>query len=127
MRQPHGLPATVDLLHELQRVEAGIVDQVPAGALGIGYLQQRVRQGDQLLEIQGRADGNLVGIGGKVLGATDGVVAHLADIGDLEVDALLVEVCPEPAPVAEQPRLRRWRRLLGIGCASGEQPCDDRE
>ena len=109
----HRLAAAIDLLDELDGVETGILHEVSAAALGVGDLQDRLRQGDQLLEVEGGADRDLLGVGREMLQAAGRVVAELTDPGQLDVDALAVEIAAQAAPVAQQPRLGRRDRLAG--------------
>ena len=62
--EPSGLAAPEDLLHELQRAELSVVDEVAAGALRDGRLELRRGRADQLFEVERDAGDILVGEAG---------------------------------------------------------------
>jgi hypothetical protein len=85
----------------------GILYEVSAEARGVSHLHLRLRQGDQLLEIEGGAEQRLAGETADVLAAAGGVVGELADEAELNINALLEQTRAGASPVSQQPRLRR--------------------
>jgi len=78
-------------------------------------------QAEQALEVERRAERDLIGIVDQLPDAAADVVGKLADIDELDIDTLVEEVGPVARPIARQPGFGVPGERVGSDDAAREQ------
>ncbi len=102
LHQPGGAAIAVDLLRLQQHAEVSLGVEVFAVAVDHAEAETGAGPAQQFVQVQRGVEHQLIGVGAGVVIAALGIPGQLVDVGDLQIDAGLMQAGTAAVPVAEE-------------------------